>query len=129
MTERYLRLQLRAFNGECDAIIGKITCRNLESSEARVERAFHGINKLGEPHQCRIVQAYCSLKAQELYLAHQYEEMKQDEKDEQRRIRQEMKEAERAEREIERARREASFISCRTTSSIMRIARFPPCVC
>ena len=107
MTTRYLRLQLRAFNGECDALISKATYRNLDSSASRIDRSFDAINKFGETQQCRIQEEFRGLKQVELYVAHRYAELKQEEKEEQRRIREEMREEQRAAKELEQAQKEA----------------------
>ena len=51
MTDRNLRLMLRAFNNECDASILKVSWNNAVKMEERIEKAFSQINKLGEPNQ------------------------------------------------------------------------------
>ena len=107
MTQRQLKLQLRAFNGECDAAISKVKYNNVLAIEERLKRTFEAINKLGEPNHCTLTLNYLDLKLQELYLAHEYQEQKQEEKEEQRRIREQMREEERARKEIEKARADA----------------------
>lgn len=102
-----LKLMLRAFNGESDAAIARVRYNNIHVMEARIQKAQETINGLAEIQNCRISQAYLSLKLQELYLVHEYEEKIQEEKEEQRRIREEMREEEIALREIEKARQEA----------------------
>lgn len=103
MTQRNLRLQLRAFNGECDAAISKVKYSNVRAIEERIGRAFDAINKLGETNKCSVTIEYRNLKLQELYLAHEFQEKKQAEKEEQRQIREQMREEARAEKEIEKA--------------------------
>jgi hypothetical protein len=102
-----LKLMLRAFNGECDAAIAKVRYNNIHVMEARIQKARETINALAEIQNCRISQDYMVLKLQELYLVHEYEEKLQAEKEEQRRIREQMREEEVALREIERARQDA----------------------
>lgn len=107
-TNQTLKLILRAFNGECDAAIAKVTYRNANVMEARVKKAWETINKLVTVQECEINETYLELKLQELYLSHEYEEKLQEEKDEQRRIREQMREEEAAQREIEKAEQEAA---------------------
>ncbi|MCP4546691.1 MAG: DUF4041 domain-containing protein [bacterium] len=107
MINKQLKLMLRAFNGECDAAITKARFDNVTRLEERIERSFAAINKLGETNQCRITRAFKELKLEELRLAYEYAVKKQDEREEQRRIRVEMQEEERARKEIENAQREA----------------------
>ena len=107
MTTRYKKLMLYAFNGECDALITKVRWNNLNKTKERIEKAFIDINKLGEVLATSITAHYKNLKLEELYLTHEYEEKKYEEKEEQRRIREQMREEEKAQKELERAQKEA----------------------
>ena len=107
MTNRQLRLMLRAFNGECDAAGAKVRYNNVAALEKRMGRAFDAINKLGKSNHCEVVQRYSQLKLDELRCAHEYQEKRQEVKEEQRQIREQMREEERARREIEKAQQEA----------------------
>ncbi|HVG22901.1 MAG TPA: DUF4041 domain-containing protein [Thermoanaerobaculia bacterium] len=106
-TNQTLKLMLRAFNGESDAAVAKVRYNNVHVMEARIKKAFEVINSLAEVQQCCIVEAYLQLKLQELYLSHEYEDKLQAEKEEQRRIREQMRDEEIAQRELERAQAEA----------------------
>ncbi|MFP5245634.1 MAG: DUF4041 domain-containing protein [Thermoanaerobaculia bacterium] len=106
-TNQTLKLMLRAFNGESDAAIAKVRYNNVHVMEARIQKAHEVINALAEVQRCEITAHYRDLKLQELYLAHEYEEKVQEEKEEQRRIREQMREEEIAQRELEKARLEA----------------------
>lgn len=107
MVGQYLRLMLRAFNGESDAAIAKVKYNNVLVMENRIRKAAEAINKLGGVMQCRLEPRYVALKLQELYLVHEYQEKVFAEKEEQRRIREQMREEEIALREFEKAQREA----------------------
>src|SRR5439155_7406688 len=106
-TNHTLKLMLRAFNGESDAAVAKVKYSNVQVMEARIQKAFQAINQLGEVQRCHIADAYLDLRLKELYLVHEYEEKLQEEKEEQRAIRERMREEEIAQREIEKARQEA----------------------
>lgn len=120
MTNRQLRLQLRAFNGEASAAIAKVRYNNVEAVEERINRAFEAINKLGETQRCRVTSRYLKLKAKELHLAHEYEEKKEAEKEEQREIRQQMREEAKAEKEIEKAKHDAELDEARQQEALER---------
>src|ERR1700675_2268338 len=75
--------------------------------EARIEKAFEAMKSLVTVQQCGITSAYLKLKLQELYLAHEYQEKLQEETEEQRRIREQMRDEEIAAREFEKAKKEA----------------------
>jgi hypothetical protein len=98
MTKHYSKLMLRAFNGECDAAIAKVRWNNIGNLEARIGKAFEAINKLGSTHQITVAKEYYDLKLQELRLEVELE---------QRKIREQIREEEKAQREIEKARKEA----------------------
>ena len=104
MTQRNIKLILRAFNGECDAVIAKVKWNNIDKMEARIEKAFEDINKLGEPNYISIQNEYLKLKYEELYLTHEYELKKQEEKEEQNRIKEQIREEQKAQKEFENAR-------------------------
>jgi len=107
MTDRQIKLMTRAFNGECDSIIQKVRFNNYYSIEKRIQAVYKAINKLGEPNNCSIQTDYLNLKIDELRLVHEYEEKRQIEMEEQRRIREQIRDEERAQREIEKAQQEA----------------------
>lgn len=107
MTDRNIKLMLRAFNGECDSIIAKVKWNNIDKMEARLEKAFNDINKLGETNHISIQQNYLNLKYKELYLTHEYEQKKQEEKEEQKRIQEQIREEQKALKEMEAARLKA----------------------
>jgi cell division septum initiation protein DivIVA len=118
MTNQYLRLMLRAFNNECDAAVLKVRWNNVDRMEARIEKAFEIINKLGTVYQIDITHDYLRLKLEELHLTHEYAQKRQDEKEEQRRIKQEMREEDKAQRELEKAQKEAEEEEKRFTKAL-----------
>lgn len=107
MTKYYSKLMLRAFNGECDASIAKVRWNNIGNMEARIEKAYEAINKLGSTHQITVTNDYFNLKLQELRLEFELQEKLYQEKEEQRKIREQMREEEKAQREIEKSRKDA----------------------
>lgn len=102
MTNRNIKLTLRAFNGECDYLIGKTTYRNLESLKNRIDKSFNDLNKLGESNKIYISRDYLALKKEELHLVFQKKEIMQREKEEAAERARELKEAERDRRENEK---------------------------
>ncbi|RKU13087.1 DUF4041 domain-containing protein [Candidatus Poribacteria bacterium] len=107
MTNRQIQLMARAFNGECDSIVPKVRYNNYGRIVDRMTRVYDAINKLGEPQHCRIQESYFNLKIDELVVVHEYQEQLQFEKEEQRRINEQIREEQRAQRELEKAQQEA----------------------
>lgn len=107
MTRQFIKLVLYAFNGECDAMISKVKWNNVNKYIERMRKSFEDINKLGVAQYVHITEDYLQLKLAELSLSYEYEQKKFDEKEEQRRIREQMREEERAQKEFEKAQRDA----------------------
>ena len=105
---RLVKLILRAFNGECDALASKLTWKNISKTLEQVGRTAQAINKLVESHEVEITSEYINLKLSEMKLLHEYQEKKQAELEEQRAIREQMREEEKARREYEKALQEAA---------------------
>ena len=107
MTNQYKKLMLFAFNGECDSCIAKVKWNNAGKSKDRIEKSFESVNKLGVTQKVYLTNELLQLKFEELALWHEYDLKLHAEKEEQRRIREQMREEEKAQREFERAQREA----------------------
>jgi len=107
MTDRTIKLMLRAFNNECDAAVLKVRWNNVVKMRERVTAAYEAINKLGEPVAIVINGTYLELKLAEISLTHEYQEKLQAQKEEQRRIREQMREEEKVRQEIEKALEES----------------------
>jgi len=107
MIKQYLKLLLRAFNGEADAAICKVTWSNYRVMTTRIEKAHDALNKLGTVMHMSISPEYRDLKLEELRLEFEQEEKKQQEKEEQRRLKAQIREEEKVQREWARAREEA----------------------
>lgn len=107
MLKHYMKVMLRAFNGECDAAVANVSWNNISKMEERVRKSFDGVNQLGAVTQVSITREYLDLKLNELRLTHEYEQKRYDEKEEQRKVRERIRDEEKAQREIEKAREEA----------------------
>lgn len=106
MTNRGIRLTAKAFNNECESAISNITWNNAERMEKRIEKAFDAINKLNESNEIIISPSYLRLKVNQLRLAHEYKDKKQQEKEEQAEIRLQMREEAKLEQEVEKAQKD-----------------------
>jgi hypothetical protein len=107
MVKQQSKLMLRAFNGECDSAIAKVSWNNIGTMEARISKAFEAINKLGSSSAISITNLYLDLKLQELRLEFELQEKIHEEKEEQKKIREQMREEQKVQQEMEKARLEA----------------------
>ena len=99
------KLLLRAFNTECDELISKVKYTNYDASLNRIYKSAEVISKLGTIMDISIKHAYLNLKVEELRLAFEYQQKKQEEKEAQKAARAEMREAARLQKEIEAQRK------------------------
>lgn len=107
MVDKQIKLMLRAFNGECDSLLPKIKYNNIDKIEQRMYKAYEAINKLGESNQIRITEEYLKGKKSELYLIYEYQEKRQAEREEQKVIRERIREEENVLKEIRKAQQQA----------------------
>lgn len=107
VVNRYKKLMLRAFNGECDVLIAKVKWNNINQMKERMQKLFDAINKLGEGFNVYLNNQYLDLKRKELILEHEYQTKRQQEKEAMRAIQEELREEEKAKREFEQAQKEA----------------------
>ncbi len=107
MVKDHIKLMLRAFNGECDAAVAKARFNNAPTMERRIRAAFDAINKVSESKSCAITPDFLDMKLAELELTVEYLDKKQREVEEQRAIREQMRDEERAQKELDRARDDA----------------------
>lgn len=105
LVEDNVKQLLRAFNNECEAIIDKVKFNNVEAIRKRIIKSCENLNKLNAKMQISIMPSYLDLKLQEMNLCYEYAIKKQEEKEEQKRIREERKEAQKLQKEIEEARK------------------------
>lgn len=99
------KLLLRAFNTECDELISKVKYTNYDASLNRIYKSAEAISKLGTIMNISIKHAYLNLKVEELRLAFEYQQKKQEEKEAQKAARAELREAALLQKEIDAQRK------------------------
>jgi hypothetical protein len=106
--ETAIRFVIDAFNGRVDAILTRTKHDNYGTLEQEIRDAFSLVNQNGKAFRdARIVPAYLDARLAELKWAVVVQELRRKEREEQRRIKEQMREEEKARREYERAVREA----------------------
>lgn len=101
MTNNNIRQILRSFNNECEVLINKVTYKNFDRVEIRIIKVLNDLNKLNRSQQVAITDAYLALKLEEMYLAFEYAEKKEDEREELRRQKEQEREEKAFLKEIE----------------------------
>lgn len=102
-----VKLMLAAFNIECDRLIGKVRPSNIPRTLEQIDRLATKIEKSAATLHCGFNLEYVELKYEECKLQYQYTLKKQEEMEEQRLIKEQMREEAKAQKEYERAIAEA----------------------
>lgn len=102
MNNDNMKMVLRAFNNECEASIQKVKFNNITSIENKIIKSAEAINKINVRNKIEITKAYLNLKLEELYLAYEYECKKEEEREEQRQIKERLREEAKRLAEIEK---------------------------
>lgn len=102
LNKQLAKIAIRSFNNDCDSIIGKVKFNNVEASELKIRAAFYQINKLNRYSTFELSQEYLSLKLEELFLAYEFAQKKQEEREEQKRINELIREERRVQEELEK---------------------------
>ena len=105
MTNDNIKQILMAFNIECDNLIAKVKYNNIGSIEKRIEKTFERLNKINETNRVSLTVQYLTSRLEELELVYAYQVKKQEEKEEQKRIRAELREQAKIQKELEEARK------------------------
>ncbi len=106
MTNHIIKQVLRGFNSECDSFVENAKFNNFYSLKERIEKSFYTWNRLNEVNAISISRYYLKLKIDELHLAYEYAQKKQEEKEILRQEREILREQAKVAKEIEEKRKE-----------------------
>ena len=100
---------LDAFNGKVDSILSRVKNDNAGKLEQEIKDAFTLVNQNGKAfREAKITPEYLSSRIEELKWAAAAQQLKLEEREEQRRIKEQIREEEKARRDYERAMKEAA---------------------
>jgi hypothetical protein len=107
--ETAIRFVIDAFNGKVDSVLSKVKDDNAGTLEKAIRDAFTLVNYNGAAFRhARILDSYLESRLMELRWAAAVQEIKLREKEEQRQMKEQIREEERAQREFQRAIRDAA---------------------
>ena len=99
---------LDAFNGKVDTILADVKNDNFGTLQQKIRDAFTLVNQNGRAFRdARVLPQYLEARIEELRWAVVAQALKQKEREEQRELKERMREEEKAQREFEKARKEA----------------------
>lgn len=93
---------LRCFNSECDNILLNLSVKNIDTLRNKITKSFETLNKIFSVDGIQLERKILQYKLEELNLVYTYELKKEQEKEQQRAIKEQMIEEEKVRREIER---------------------------
>lgn len=93
---------LRCFNSESSSIIKSVTSKNIDTLRNRLIKSYEMLNKIYKFDGVELTNKILEIKLEQLNLLYSYEVMKENEKEEQKAIREQMLEEEKVRREIEK---------------------------
>lgn len=93
---------LRSFNSECKGILDNISIKNIDTSRGKIQRSFETLNSIFKNDSVQISKEYYESKLKELTLIFAYIKQLENEKEQQKAIREQLIEEEKVRREIER---------------------------
>lgn len=99
------KLLLRSFNLECDDIVANVKVSNFDKSVECIYKVSEQISKLGSIMQIAITKTYIRLKVEEVELALDFQQKKQEEKEQLKELREQQREAAKVQKEIEAERK------------------------
>lgn len=123
MVKDMQKLLLRAFNVECDDIISNVKLSNKEKSIDKIYNSAESISKLGKIMLISINDRYIKLKIEELNLAIDFAQKKEEEKERIRELKEQEREAKKAQKEIEEARKKLEKEQTHYTNALQTICK------
>jgi hypothetical protein len=107
--ETAIRFVLDAFNGKAESILADVRHDNYGTLKQKLQDAYGLVNHNGEAFRnARILSSYFDARIDELKWAVAAQEFKQREREEQRALKEQIREEERAQREFDKAMKEAA---------------------
>ena len=117
------KLLLRAFNAECDDAIEHVRFNNVDASKRKITVSAEAISKLGSLMGIAISPYYVDLKLDELFLMHEYQVKKQEEKEAAKEARARQREEAKAQKELEEARKKLDKEQNHYSNELSRLNR------
>ena len=115
---------VRLFNSECDSIMTKVSVKNIDSSRNKITRSFNSLNKLFETDGIKLKQKWLEIKLDQLNILYLYEMKKNQEKEIQKEIKEQMLEEEKVRREIEKQKRQIEKDQKQFNNEISRMMKY-----
>lgn len=114
----------RLFNAECDNVMNKVTIKNIDTSRNKITRSFNSLNKIFETDGIQLNQNWLQIKLDQLNTLYLYEMKKNNEKDIQKAIKEQMVEEEKVRREIEKQKQKLEKDQKQFNNEVTRMMKY-----
>lgn len=115
---------VRCFNAECDNIIQSVTIKGIDSLRNRLTKSFETLNKIYEIDGVQLNNKFLSLKLKELDLVYSFALKAEQEREQQKAIREEMVEEAKAQKEIEQQKAKLEKDQSQFNNEINRMTKY-----
>lgn len=105
MVRETSRLLMTAYNGQCDEIVRKVKTTNVQKSIDQIRKSAESINRLGRTLGISVPGRYVEMKVEEVQLAYEFAQKKEEEKEALREAREREREAKKLAQEIAQERK------------------------
>ncbi len=112
---------LRCFNSECDNVLLNLSVKTIDTARNKITKSFETLNKLFSIDGVQLEQKLLQYKLDELNLVYTYELKKEQEREQQRAIKEQMIEEEKVRREIERQKAKLEKDQAQCSNEINRL--------
>jgi len=115
---------VRCFNSECDNVIMNISSKNIDSMRNKISRSFESLNNIFEIDGIQLNEEVLEYKLEELNLIYTYEIKKEQEREQQKAIKEQMIEEEKVRREIEKQKAKIEKDQMQFTNEITKLMAY-----
>lgn len=115
---------LRCFNAECDNVLLNLSIKTIDSARNKITKSFETLNKLFDVDNVQLNQKLLQHKLDELNLVYTYELKKEQEREQQKAIKEQMIEEEKVRREIERQKAKLEKDQTQCSNEINRLIQY-----
>lgn len=112
---------LRCFNSECDNVLLNLSVKTIDTARNKITKSFETLNKLFSTDGVQMEQKLLQYKLDELNLVYTYELKKEQEREQQKAIKEQMVEEEKVRREIERQKAKLEKDQAQCSNEINRL--------
>lgn len=115
---------LRCFNSECDNVLLNISVKNIDTSRSKIQKSFESLNKIFSTNGVSLSTKLLESKLEGLNLVYTYELKREQEREQQKAIKEQMLEEEKVRREIEREKAKIEKDQSQVSGEIGRLMKY-----